>query len=67
MSTGVSRPGTPLLSAVSRGHREVVNLLLVNGANVNAKDNDDRTPLSLAKDKGYEKIVELLRRHGAKE
>jgi len=52
---------------VSLGHRDVVYLLLAKGANVNAKDNNARTPLSIAKDKGYEKIAELLRKHGATE
>ena len=53
--------------AVSLSHRGVVYLLLAKGVNVNAKDNTASTPLSLAKVKGYEKIVELLRGYGANE
>jgi ankyrin repeat protein len=44
-----------------------VELLIANGANVNAKDKYYPTPLSIARDKGSEEIVELLRKHGAKE
>nr|HIL75857.1 ankyrin repeat domain-containing protein [Rhodospirillales bacterium] len=31
--------------AALKGHKEVVELLLANGANVNAKDDDGKTPL----------------------
>jgi len=40
---------------------------LSKGADVNAKNNDGQTPLWYAKDSGYTHIVELLRKHGAKE
>ena len=45
----------------------MVELLIAKGADVNARDGDGRTPLSYAQDKGHTKIVELLRKHGAKE
>ncbi len=35
--------------------------------NVNAKNNEGETPLSVAEEKGHTEIVELLRRQGAKE
>jgi len=57
---------TPLHSAVY-GHDEIVELLIAKGANVNAKDGGNRTPLWYAQDKGHSEIVELLRKHGAKE
>lgn len=42
-------------------------ILIDNGANVNAKNQKGETPLDLAIKNGYEKLVELLRKHGAKE
>ncbi len=36
-------------------------------AGVNLQDWRGQTPLSLAKEKGHDEIVDLLRRHGAKE
>jgi len=57
---------TPLHSAVY-GHKDIVELLITEGANVNARDGGSRTPLFYAKDQGNNEIVELLRKHGAKE
>ena len=57
---------TPLHSAVY-GHNEIVELLIAKGANVNARDGFGRTPLFYAQNQGRTKIVELLRKHGAKE
>ena len=57
---------TPLHSAVY-GHNEIVELLIAKGANVNARDKAGRTPLWYAQDEGHTKIVELLRKHGAKD
>ena len=48
------------------GHILVATVLLKNGANVNAKANDGRTPFSLAKAKGHARMVELLKANGAK-
>jgi ankyrin repeat protein len=36
------------MMAAGRGHKEIVELLITNGANVNAKDEDDETPLGYA-------------------
>jgi len=46
---------------------KIVELLLSKGADINAKDNNGKTVLQLAKDNGHTEIVELLRKHGAKE
>jgi ankyrin repeat protein len=58
---------TPLHSAAEEGHKDLVELLITKGANVNAKDEDGVTPLQYAKIEGHTGIVELLRKHGAKE
>ena len=47
------------------GHILVATVLLKNGANVYAKTNDGWTPLSIAKDKGHARMVELLVANGA--
>jgi len=57
---------TPLHSAVY-GHKDIVELLIAKGADVNARDAEGRTPLSYAKEEGHTEIVELLRKHEAKE
>jgi ankyrin repeat protein len=57
---------TPLHIACERWWNEaIVEMLLAKGAEVNAKTDEGDTPLSLAK--GQKVIVELLRKHGAKE
>ena len=52
---------------LEQGHILVASVLLKNGANVNAKSNDGWTPLSIAKDKGRARMVELLKANGAVE
>ena len=46
---------------------KTLNVLIKNGANVNAKDIDGRTPFHYAVDRGNENIVKLLKAAGAKE
>jgi ankyrin repeat protein len=60
---------TPLHISVVAGHKEIAELLISHGADLNTKryGYDGQTPLSLAKKKGHSEIVELLRKHGAKE
>jgi ankyrin repeat protein len=49
------------------GHIEVIECLLAKGIDVNLKDDEKRTALDHAKEKNRTKIVEFLRKHGAKE
>jgi len=53
--------------AVWYGLKETVELFITKGADINAKDSKGQTPLQYAKKEGYTKIVDLLRKHGAKE
>jgi ankyrin repeat protein len=56
---------TPLHSA-SRGHKEIAELLIANGADVNAKTvGNGWTPLHYAADEGHKEIIELLIDNGA--
>lgn len=58
---------TPLICASARGMDEIVQLLLDNGADVNATEiiDDDRSSLMLAAICGHESTVRLLLAHGA--
>ena len=68
--------GTPLASAVKRGHKGVVELLIAVGADLNTiNDTSLETPLDLTKVESWEhpevktlkiQIADLLRKHGAK-
>jgi len=55
---------TPLHTAAARGHKEIVELLIVEGADVNAGDKII-TPLHLAAFHGQPEIAELLIAKGA--
>ena len=54
-----------LHQAVSRNQPKIVETLLQNGADVNAKNEDGETALHLAVIDNQSKIVEILLRHGA--
>jgi ankyrin repeat protein len=62
INTGSTRNGTALHYAAREGHKEVVELLLANGADVNA---GSRTAAELAMNSGHTEIVELLMSKGA--
>ena len=54
----------PLHDAARLGYKNIVGLLLANGADANAKTNDGQTPMDIALGAGYSDIVELLRSAG---
>jgi ankyrin repeat protein len=58
---------TSLHWSVRMGNKELIELVLGAGADVNLKGSDGKTALQLAREKGETEIVELLRKHGAKE
>ena len=59
------RGRTPLHWAVEKGKIQTVRLLLEHGADVNARDEDGRTPSQLGAELGYREIVELLSTYDA--
>ena len=48
-----------------QGHKEIVKLLLQNGADVNIKDDKQGSPLHYASLKGHSEIAKLLLLYGA--
>ena len=58
---------TPLHVACRNGARTMVELLLAHSGDVNSKADKGETPLSLALARNHRAVVELLKKHGAKE
>ena len=48
------------------GHKEIVELLIAEGADVNANANDGKTPLDSAIRYDRPELADLLRKHGGK-
>jgi ankyrin repeat protein len=57
---------TPLHRATQRGHKEIAELLIAKGADVNTKDDDGETPLDWAILNDETEIADLLRKQGGK-
>ncbi|MCU0239561.1 MAG: ankyrin repeat domain-containing protein [Flavobacterium sp.] len=55
----VSEYDTPLLVAIKH-NKNLVNLLIENGADVTIEDENGKTPIMIAQEKGLEDIVTLL-------
>ena len=61
-----SRANQRLLAAAERGMIDDVQAL-VTGPDVNARTEDGKTALTLARENGYEQVAECLIAHGGKE
>lgn len=57
---------TPLIMAAGKGYKEVAELLLAHGADVNLTD-EKGTPLTWATRTGHSGMADLLRKHGGHE
>ena len=62
---GLNNAKTPLHIAANVGHNEITELLIANGADVNAKSLHSQTPLHNAAVYGQKDFVELLIANGA--
>ena len=58
--------GVSIHHAASYGNIEAVKQYLADGVDVNAKDQDGKTPLDKAEHQERTKIADLLRKHGGK-
>ena len=57
---------TPLHMAATGGAKDIVELLIAEGANVNAKNYFNDVPLGRAIYKKHTEIIDILRKHGGK-
>ena len=60
-----SESWTPLFGAVAYSHKEIAELLITEGADVNRKCEDFMTPLHVLVDGGQKEMIELLISNGA--
>jgi len=64
--TGRTEDYTCLMKAARNNHPDLAKFLVKNGADVNAKAKDGKTPLSLAIKKNHTEMIKLLKKLGAK-
>ena len=60
---GYRKLQTALHKAAEAGHLGVVETLIANGAEVNARDSENKTPLIYAQEKKHEFVAEVLQIH----
>lgn len=58
---------TALMLAAQAGHSDIVQILLENAANVNAKNHDGNTPLLMAINHDHTEVIRMLKTAGANE
>jgi ankyrin repeat protein len=58
---GPNMSGTALMTAVSHNKIEAVKLLLKNGADVNLRNKDGKTAIDIAREKGFNEILQVLK------
>ena len=51
---------TPLIMAVIKGNKDIVRALVNIGADLNIKDNDNKTALDYAESNNFEEIKKIL-------
>jgi ankyrin repeat protein len=64
-SRTISSGFTPLLMAGKCSHKDIVELMLSHGADVNANTSNGETPLKMALGKGYKDVAEQILAKGA--
>jgi ankyrin repeat protein len=65
--TTINYQGTSLLhEAAVTNQKEMVELLIAEGVNVNAKDRAGMTPARVAEKAGHDDIADLLRKYSGK-
>ena len=64
-NTAVCDPSNPFLVAMHTGDADVVEALISQEVDVDAKTADGQTPFQLAVACEHDEIAEMLRRHGA--
>jgi ankyrin repeat protein len=55
---------SPLMEASVNGNIELVNFLLENRADPNAKTKDGKSSISFAREKNHAEVVEVLKKRG---